>query len=317
MALLLTDRDVRETVTMDAVLDAVEEMHRHFALGRASNLERRTVAMGDNHMALMGGGLFYKGLFGAKTYTNAVGRLQYHVTLYDAASGRLLAFMHANWLGAMRTGATTGVAVRHLANPNASTLGMIGAGYQAQTQVMAVACARNLKEIKVFSRQPGPRAAFAQQMSDVLGRPVVAVVSSKEAVEGSDIVVCMTTSKEPVLDGVWLEDGALLVSAGPVSLDAQEVDETSIRRATRIVVDSLEQAPYEAGELVAAESKGIIAWDQVVELPQVVAGLVPGRQSVDENIYVKHFGIGLADIAAAKLAYDLAKERGVGLEVDL
>lgn len=317
MALLLTDRDVQESVNMDAMLDAVEEMHRHYALGEAFNVDRQSVIIGEGQMALMGGGLSYLGLFGAKTYTTVGGRQQYHVTLYEAASGKLLAYLHANWLGALRTGATTGVAVRHLANADAIVLGMIGAGFQAQTQVMAVARARRLGEIKVFSRRPEPRAAFARQMSATLGQEVRAVESSREAVEGSDIVVCLTTTKEPVLDGAWLKEGALLVSAGPVILEAQEVDQASVRRASRIIVDSLEQARYEAGELVAAVESGLITWEQVVELPQVVAGLAPGRQRHDENIYVKHFGIGVVDIAAAKLAYDLARERGVGLEVDI
>ena len=315
MALLLTDNDVRELVTMDAMVDAVDEMHRHYAFDEASNAERQNITVGNSGLALMGGGLVYKGVFGAKTYTTVEGRQQYHVTLYDADSGRLLAFLHANWLGALRTGATTGVAVKHLANPDAGVLGMIGTGYQAQTQVMAVSQVRTLREIKVFSRRPEPREAFAQRMAQVLEREVVAVGSSREAVEDSDVVVCLTTTKEPVLDGNWLRDGALLVSAGPVTLEAREVDETSIRRSVRIVVDSLEQAPHEAGDLVAAVSKGVISWDQVVEFRQVVAGLVPGRRSPSEIIYVKHFGIGVVDIAAAKLAYDLARERGVGLEI--
>ena len=317
MALLLTDAQVREAVTMDAMMDAVEEMHRHYALGEAVLAERRNVIIGQSQLALMGGGLTYLGLYGAKTYTTVQGRQQYHVTLYDAATGRLVAFIHANWLGALRTGATTGVAVRLLANPDARVMGMIGTGYQAHTQVLAASRARQLEDIKVFSRRPEPRSAFAEEMSQALGRPVRAVESSREAVAGSDVVVCLTTTKDPVLDGAWLEEGALLVSAGPVTVDAHEVDRTSVTRASRIIVDSIEQAPYEAGELVAAVDDGAITWEQVATLPHVVAGLSPGRTDPGENIYVKHFGIGVVDIVAAKLAYDEAIKRGIGLEVDI
>ena len=317
MARILTDPEIRGSVTMGDMMDAVEEMHRHYAVGEAFNSDRRSVVLDDSQLALMGGGLAYKGLFGSKTYTTVRGRQQYHVTLYDAATGHLLAFIHANWLGALRTGATTGVAVRHLANSDADVLGMIGTGYQAQTQVMAVAQARTLKQIKVFSRRPEPRNDFASQLSEVLGTEVTAVGTSKEAVEGSNIVVCLTTTKEPVFDGTLLAEGTLLVSAGPVTLEAREVDEASIRRADRIIVDSLEQARYEAGELVDAAEKGIIGWEQVAELPQVVAGLAHGRRNPSDNIYVKHFGIGVVDIAAAKLAYDLAVSKGIGLEVDI
>ena len=317
MALILTDNEVKETVSMEAMLDAVEDLHLHYARGEAYLLERRNMAVGNGKLALMGGALSYKGLYGAKTYTTVDGYQQYHVTLYDARSGKLLAFVHANWLGALRTGATTGVAVRHLANPEAQVLGVIGTGYQAQTQVMGATQGSNLRQIKVFSRRPEPREQFARHMSNILGREVEAVDSNRRAVEGSDIVVCLTTSAEPVLDGDWLKEGALLVSAGPVTLNAREVDETSIKRASLIAVDSLEQARYESGDLVAAVDNGVIGWDQVVELSQIVAGLVPGRRKPSDNIYVKHFGIGVVDIAAAKLAYDLATERGVGLRVDI
>ncbi len=317
MARILTDDEVKGLVDIGAMMDAVEEMHRHYAAGEAFNADRRTVELGEGHLALMGGGLAYEGLYGAKTYTTVNGAQQYHVTLYDAATGRLKAFIHANWLGALRTGSTTGVAVRHLANADADVLGMIGTGYQAQTQIMAVAAARNLKRVKVYSRRPGPRTDFAAKLSGILDVEVVPVDGAREAVEGSSIVVCLTTTKEPVLDGAWLEEGALLVSAGPVTLDAQEVDAASLKRASLIVVDSLEQARYEAGELVAAVGADIIRWDDVVELSHVVAGLDRGRQRASDNVYVKHFGIGVADIAAAKLACDLASSRGVGLEIDI
>lgn len=315
MARILTDADIRASVSMGNMIHAVEEMHRHYAVGEAFNSDRRTVVLGQSQLALMGGGLVYQNLFGSKTYTTVNGRQQYHVTLYDASTGQLLAFIHANWLGALRTGATTGVAVRHLANANADVLGMIGTGYQAQTQVMAVAQVRNLKEIKVFSRRPEPRNEFALQLSEHLGLQVTPVETSRHAVEGSSIVVCLTTTKDPVLDGTWLQDGSLLVSAGPVTLDAQEVDENAVKRADRIIVDSLEQARYEAGELVAAVAKGVVTWEQVAEMPQVLAGLTNGRRSPSDNIYVKHFGIGVVDIAAAKLAYDLALQHGIGIEV--
>ncbi len=317
MALLLTDAQVREAVTMDAMMDAVEEMHRHYAMGEAILAERRNVIIGESQLALMGGGLTYLGLYGAKTYTTVRGRQQYHVTLYDASTGRLVAFIHANWLGALRTGATTGVAVRLLANSDAKVLGMIGTGYQAHTQVLAATRGRSFEEIKVFSRRPDPRNAFAEEMTQALGQPVRAVESSQEAVAGSDVVVCLTVTKDPVLDGAWLEEGALLVSAGPVTVDAQEVDRTSVMRAACIIVDSIEQAPYEAGELVAAVNDGDITWEQVLTLPHVVAGMSQGRTSPTENIYVKHFGIGVVDIVAAKLAYDEATKRGIGLEVDI
>ena len=106
------------------------------------------------------------------------------------------------------------------------------------------------------------------------------------------------------------------MSAGPTTWRAREIDDASIQRASRIVVDSLDQAPIEAGELASAVDRGLIQWSQLVELRHVVAGLVPHRQSRNENIYAKLMGTGIADVAAAKLAYDLTKEKGVGTEME-
>ena len=153
-------------------------------------------------------------------------------------------------------------------------------------------------------------------MSRDLNVEVVAVESDREAVEGSDVVVCVTMSSEPVLDGGWLAPGALLVSVGPTTWRAREVDDVSVMRASMIVVDSLEQAPKESGELASAADRGLIQWSQVVELRHVVAGAAPRSRGLNENTYVKLMGTGIADVAAAKLAYDLAKEKGVGVEME-
>ena len=316
MALFLRDEDIRAAVSVEDMLAAIEDMQRQYGLGDAYNLGRRKIIADTGLLSVMGGGLYYKGVFGVKTYTVISGRYSFHITLYDTATGRLLAFLQANRLGQLRTGATTGVAVKHLSREGASVVGILGTGYQAPTQIEAVSGVRKVGKVKAFSRTTERRETFSQEVSRSLGIEVVPVGSNREAVEGCDVVICITNALEPVLDGEWLAPGALLVGAGPTTWRAREVDDTSIRRASKIVVDSMDQAPIEAGELASAVDRGLIQWSQLLELRHVVAGIVKGRHNEDENIYAKLMGTGIADVAAAKLAYDLALEKGIGMDMD-
>ena len=316
MALFLRDAEVHEAVSMDDMLRAIEDMQRRYGIGEDSNLARRNLVSSSGLLSVMGGGLYYRGVFGVKSYTVAGDRYSFHLVLYDASTGQLLAFLQANRLGLLRTGATTGVAVKYLTNQDAKVVGIFGTGHQASSQRAALCSVRKVSEIKAYSRTADSRALFAQHVSNKLGTPVVAVDSGREVVEGNDVVVCITNSMELVLQGHWLEAGTLLASAGPATWQAREVDDASTLRASRIVVDSLEQAPAEAGELACAADKGLIRWSQIVELRHVVAGFSPGRTTSDEINYAKLMGTGIADVAAAKLAYDMARQKGVGTEME-
>ncbi len=316
MALFLRDEDVNQTINVDEMLTAIESMQRHFGHGKAYNLARRKVIASGGSLSVMGGGLFYDGVLGVKTYTVVKGKYSFQVSLYDADTGELLCYTQANRLGQLRTGATTGVAVKYLSNPDAATVGIIGTGYQAPTQLEAVCQVRNIKEIKAHSRTPERREAFARKMSDTLGVKAIPVSNHQEAVTGSDIVVCIAATMEPVLEGTRLAPGATVIGAGPTTWRAREVDDATLTLADKIFVDSLEQAAYEAGDMAGLVDRGLLQWPQVMELRHAVAGIVPGRERQDEIIYAKLMGTGVADVAAAKLAYDQARAKGVGLEME-
>ena len=316
MTLFLNEDDVRQTVTMDDMLEAIESMQRHFGLGEASNLARRHLNASSGLLAVMGGALFYGGVFGVKTYSGVKGTYSFHVSLYDANTGGLLLYTQANRLGQVRTGATTGIAVKYLSKHDAATVGIIGTGYQAPTQLEAVCKVRSIKRIKAYSRTPERRDDFARSMTEALGIEVISASSNQEAVNGSDIVICIAASTEPVLHGDWLAPGATVIGAGPTTWRIQEVDDAVLERADKIFVDSVEQAPLEAGDMAGMADRGLLQWSQLIELRHVVAGTVTGRDSEDQIIYVKLMGIGVADVAAAKLAYDRARALGVGLEMD-
>ena len=312
MTLFLRDEEVNQCVDMAGMLTAIESMQSHFGQGEVYNLPRRKIIAEGGQLAVMGGGLFHDGILGVKTYTVVRGQYSFQVSLYDADSGELLCYTQANRLGQLRTGATTGVAAKYLSNQDAATVGIIGTGYQAPTQLEAVCQIRGIKSVKAFSRNEERRRDFAEKMSGALEAEVSASSSGEEAVRGSDIVICIAATMEPVVSGEWLSEGALVVGAGPTTWRAREVDDAVLTRADRIVVDSLDQAPVEAGDMASAVDRGIMQWSQLQELRQVVSGNVQGRGGPEEIVYAKLMGTGVADVAAAKLAYDKATAAGIG-----
>ena len=316
MALFLKDEDVAQCVSMDAMLEAIESMQRQYGDGQAHNMTRRKIIADSGMLSVMGGGLFHQGLLGVKTYTVVKGAYSFQVSLYDANTGELLLYTQANRLGQLRTGATTGVAVKHLANPEDATVGIIGTGGQAPTQLEALSKVRGIKKIKAYSRTQERREEFARRMTDTMGVEVSAVTSNEDAVRDCDIVLCIAATMDPVVEAHWLKDGSTLIGAGPTTWRAREVDEAVITRAGKLIVDSTEQAAIEAGDLCSAVDKGIIQWSKVHELRHVVSGAVTGRDSNDQVVYAKIMGTGVADVAAAKLAYDSAKAAGLGTEMD-
>ena len=315
MALFLKDEDVNHCLSMADMLEAIETMQRRFGQGAAYNLARRKIVAEGGLLSVMGGGLFYDKVLGVKTYTVVSGKYSFQVSLYDATTGELLYYTQANRLGQLRTGATTGVAVKYLSNADSATLGIIGTGYQAPTQLEAICQVRGIKEIRAFSRTAKHRESFAKNMSDSLGIKVTPVDSDEQAVTGSDIVVCIAANMEPVLKGEWLSAGTTVVGAGPTTWRAREVDDDVLTRADKIFVDSLEQAPVESGDMASAVDRGIMQWSRVQELRHAVAKTLPGRDSPRQIIFAKLMGTGVADVAAAKLAYDRAKTQGLGMEM--
>jgi ornithine cyclodeaminase/alanine dehydrogenase-like protein (mu-crystallin family) len=301
---------------MDHMLEAIESMQGHFGRGEACNLTRRKIIAGGGTLSVMGGGLFYDGVMGVKTYTIIKGKYSFQVSLYDADTGKLLCYTQANRLGQLRTGATTGIAIKHLSNSDAATVGIIGTGNQASTQLEAACKVRNIKRIKAFSRTQERRDAFARSMTEALGIEVVSAATNQEAVSGSDIVICIANAMEPVLEGDWLSPGSTVIAAGPTSWRAKEVDDATLVRADKIFVDSVDQATIEVGDMASAVDRGVLQWSRLQELRHVVAGTAAGRDTADQIILAKLMGTGVADVASAKLACDRATAAGIGLEME-
>jgi ornithine cyclodeaminase/alanine dehydrogenase-like protein (mu-crystallin family) len=319
MALFLTEQDVTAVLTIEETIVALEEVFRAQAAGAANNEPRhRTRAAGATlHVLSAAVGPFrsFKGLLGLKSYSVTRHGARFHVTLYDAESGALLAFIEADRLGQMRTGAASGVATKYLARPNAQTVGIYGTGWQARSQLAAVCAVRQINEVRVYSRRPENRERFCDEMRAELKIDAIHPASQPAEAATADIIITITSSREPVLEGAWLKPGAHLNAAGSNSLLRREFDDEAIKRAETIIVDSLEQARLEAGELVNAVEKGVLTWERTRELRAVVSGEVKGRKSDDQITLFKSLGLAIEDIATAAIIYERARERGLGKEI--
>jgi alanine dehydrogenase len=314
MALLLREDDVRSLLTMDEVIEVVEDSFRQMAEGRAGLIPRRRLMAPSGTFHLMAGSLLEGGYVAFKAYTATASGVRFLVGLYSFEGGELLALIEADWLGRMRTGAATGVAVKHLTGPGPVVLGVVGAGRQAFTQVLAVAAVRRLAGVRVASR----RLERAQRMCQLLessGIAAQAVASAQEACQGADVVVTATTSRDPVVFGRWLQPSTMVAAVGSNWPNRREVDDEVVRAAALIVVDSLEQARIEAGDLIIPAARGIRGWEGVVELAEVVAGRV--ARPPDGCILFKSVGLGTEDAAAAALVFRKAVEAGLGEQIRL
>lgn len=312
MALFLREDDIALVLRMPEVIAAVEEVFREQGLGKVVNRPRQRVSSEGTILHVMSAAVPALGVMGLKAYSSARGGARFLAMLYSTETGELLAVMEANRLGQIRTGAASAVATKYLARPDAGSIGIIGTGWQARSQVVAVASVRPIALVKSFGRDERRRTAFADELIHELGGEVAPVDSAEEAVEGVDIVITATNARSPVLFGSWLQPGMHVNAIGSNWGDRRELDTEAVGRAQRIVVDDLEQAKGESGDLIGAVEEGTIDWTRVVELGPIVAGIIPGRTSESEITLFESQGIALEDVAAMKLAYDRAKEMGVG-----
>jgi alanine dehydrogenase len=318
MTLLLTEKDVRELLTMHDAIAAVEEVMRRQGIGQAIVHPRHRLELPDKgFLHYMAGADVTAGLVGMKLYTSVRGTLRFLVPLYRSATGELLALVEAEHLSMMRTGAASGVATKFMARENAQTLGLIGTGLQARGQIAAVAAVRNLTNVRVFSRNAERRAQFADEMEAKLEIPVTPADSAEAAVHNADVIVTATTAHKAVVEGAWIASGAHVNAIGANFPQKRELDDAAVRRASRIVVDFIEQAKMEAGDLIQAFAADAASWSPVHELSEVIAGKFPGRENPNEITLFKSSGIAIWDVAVAAKVYELAVAQGRGTQIPL
>lgn len=317
MTLFLTEADVQRLVDMPATIAAVEESFRELAAGRAQFVPRQRAHAPGIVLHTMSAAAEYLGVVGWKSYTTTRTAAHFHLALYEQASGKLLALVEADQLGRLRTGATTGVAVKHLASAELDRLGLFGVGKQARTQLTAVCAVRPIRQALVYSRDAARRQAFCDEMSRELGISITPVEQPEDAVRGLPLVITATSSAKPVFDGSSASDGALVCAIGSNWLNRAEIDETVVRRAERVVCDSVLACQHEGGDFSAAIATGAFQWSQAVDLADIVSGKLAVPSLSSGLTLFKSVGLASEDVALAAVIVERAKSLGVGQSLPL
>lgn len=315
MALYLTELEVRELLPMEAALAAVRASSARLAAGGATNLPRGRVRTSGAVLNVMAAGNGPDGESAVKVYSISRRHgTRFLLLLYDA-EGRLASVMEADTLGQVRTGAASGVATDLLARAGVTRLGMIGAGWQARSQLEAVCAVRPIADARVYARDAERLAAFCREMEPRVRAALHPAASARDAVEGADVAVTVTTSAEPVLLGDWLAPGMHLNAAGGNFPNRRELDDEAVRRCDRVVVDDRRQAQLEAGDLLGPARAGAFDWESAVELGAVVAGLAPGRAGESDVTLFKSCGLAAWDLAVGLRVLERARAEGAGREI--
>jgi alanine dehydrogenase len=309
LTLFLSEADVAVLVTPADAVEAVEGSFLRLAQGAVDNRPRYRLPLEGGQLAVMAAVDHGLGVAGVKTYAAGRAGGGFVLALFAAETKQLVALVEADELGRLRTGAASAVAARHLARPAAQSLGVIGCGHQAETQIAALRVVLPaLERVVVYCRDEDRREAFATRHGAEAGE------SHRDAAE-QDVVVTITTSRDPVLRGEWLRPGALVCAAGANRPGARELDDVVLERAGFVCCDSVDDARIESTDLIEPVAHGVLDWLEVHEFAEVVAGEVAGRQADDDVVVFKSNGLAAWDVALGALAVECARERGAGREL--
>ena len=351
---LLTEADVKAVLSMDDLIETMTSALRRFSTGRVVQPVRPTIGIDDqSFFATMpayvrgaeAGSMSDPGLtpgsdsaaMGAKLVTvfggNAAKNLHSHlasIVLLDPQTGALLALLDGRYITEARTAAVSAVSSRLLARKTAKSVAIIGTGVQARSHLEALSRVHQLRQVTVWSPNKLRREAFVEEARTAMalrkeaftgsdpGLTLTAVDHAGEAVVGADIIVLVTASPTPVLENGWVKPGAHVISVGACRPTQREMDPALVARA-RLFVDSRAAALVESGDVVMGIQEGRFGADHIVaELGELLAdAAAPGRRSDTEITIFKRLGLAVEDVTAAALAYQRAKERGVGQELAL
>ena len=347
--LLLRPEDIRGLITVEESIDLIEQGYREAQDYPLINAPRRRVHSPEGvRVSNFPGGIPGLGVIGSlsrgESVTHDAGNQTYPFrehpvyNLWDSKTSKLLAIIIGELFDersgfpsvmALRTGATSGVGFRHLARQDAKTVGLYGAGGQALYKMIALKAVRPITHVKVYSRNPKNRRAFCDRVGPLIETTMSPVSDPREVMRGVDIVVCATNSNVPVFEGSWIEPGQhittvvgsniALVKGGWIGAGRRENDDETVRRADFIVTNNRESViqDQQAG-LWDPLQAGIITWEKIHELGEILNGSFPGRTSDEQVTYhANNNGTAAADLALAMHVYRKAKEQGRGTTIEL
>jgi alanine dehydrogenase len=320
MPVLLSEKDVRAVLSMDHLIEAMASALVQFSTGQVHQPLRSVVVIGGrNFYGVMPAFMPQPAALGTKLVTvyesNAARALPTHlatIVLLDPETGELLAILDGRYITEARTAAVSAVSARHLARRDARVLAIIGSGVQARSHIEALIKVQRFEEIRVWGRNPARLFSFVEDMLPRVGTRLVPVESARDAVRDAGIVALVTAARQPIVEREWISPGTHICAVGACRPDQREMD-TALVRDARVFVDSRTGALAEAGDVVIPITEGAFAASHIAgELGEVVAGRVEGRQNADQITVFKSLGMAVEDVAAARLAWERASERGLG-----
>lgn len=326
MALILTRSQVNSVISMKDCIYAVENAFKEFALGTARVPSRVTMTPTDgNWFAVMPAYLARQGALATKIVSvyprnqaeAGLPNVLATIILNDPETGQVAAILEGSYITAMRTGAVSGVATKHLARSNSKTLGIFGAGVQARKQLEAVSEVRSIEKVIVYDKDRSKALSFISDEKGKSNSEISLGNSAREVVRAADIIVTATTSPSPVLNGQDIRPGTHINAIGAYAPETRELDDATITNS-KIVVDSMNAALSEAGDIIIPLRDGVIHPEDIwAELGEIVTGKKPGRTSNEEKTFFKSVGLGIQDAAVAMLVFKKAQSLGLGTNFDL
>jgi alanine dehydrogenase len=323
---VLSEKQVQSLIDIDELIAALERAHIQYSTGKAVMPVRLVVPLPQiqGRITSMPGFLTEDNALGMKVVTyfqdnpkQNLPAILATIMLFSAETGKLIAAMDGGYITAIRTACASALATKALANPETPTLGILGAGVQARAHIQALARVRKLRAIKIYSPSIDSAARIKQAMEKEVGIAIDVAKSGEDVVRNSDLLVTVTTAKEPIVKPEWLKPGTHINAVGSHRPDLREIDGATLARA-KVVVDSKEAIMAECGDiLLALKEKSITEANIHGEIGEILAGAKPGRTSAGEITLYKSVGIAIQDVATAQLVYRKALERNVGTNVDI
>jgi N-[(2S)-2-amino-2-carboxyethyl]-L-glutamate dehydrogenase len=225
------------------------------------------------------------------------------------------AIMDGTLISAMRTGANSGVAAKYLAKPDSKIIGLVGAGVQNRTQLLALkAVLKEIEEIRIYDLNEDRARNFAKEMQSVVNTPILVMNSSEETIRGADVFVTATVTKTPIVKADWIKEGSLYIHVGSHECEFDVIDQSD-----KIVVDDWEELKHRGVETISImyNTGNFDETSIYSELGAIVSGSKPGRENPIEKVYFNSVGMGIEDVAVAKAVYETAKNNHVGQSLSL
>lgn len=303
--IVLDESTVKELISMEEVINVVENCFKHLATGEAINSPRtRSIAQGSV-LNVMHASYPRIGKAGLKAYISTRQGTRFVFILFDTVSSDILALIEADTLGRFRTGAASAVATKYLFGKNSFSLGLAGSGRQALTQVIAMSKIAKIELVKVWSPTKEHRDRFVREISNY-GINAAHYDSVESAFDGVQVVTTITSAKEPFLSRDAIRDAHHVNLCGSNWKDRAEMVPDAIMEFSTIVVDDIKQSMNEAGDLIIAKERGFFSWERAVELKDIISGRVKAKGKT----LFKSVGIAIEDLAVASMLYDKAIKEG-------